>query len=66
MASLIIVNNCKIKQRFGAVFYYIDVPILTPTVGLTFIELQAERNKQVRSTVAKIFIIDPKVKSRLF
>jgi len=31
------------KQRFGAVFYLIDVPILTPTVGLTFIELHADK-----------------------
>ncbi len=34
------------KQRFGAVFYFTDVPILTPTVGLTFIELHADKNRQ--------------------
>ncbi len=33
-----------------------DVPILTPTVGLTFIELQAERNKQDRIKILTIFI----------
>lgn len=38
-------NFTNKKQRFGAVFYLTDVPILTPTVGLTFIELHADRSR---------------------